>query len=373
MNIPLYKAFLNKEMEENACEVLRSGAIAVGKYSSQFINDFGRLVGNPNVIPTSDMSYALQISLRLSGVSEGDHVLTTPFACMATNAPISAIGAKPAWVDLDAKTGMMDPSCLSNSITPKTKALILYHLAGYPAQVQEIAKICHEKGIPLIEDCNNALLAQVGNRPVGSWGEHSIYSFYPNRQINATEGGALVTLTIEDACRALKLRRYGVDSINFRLGNGEINPDSNISEIGWAATFNNLCSSIGLAQISDVSNRVEQARRNAKFLDAVCEGLTYLTPIKPQKEVQPSYWVYLVRTKHSRELMEFLGVRGIKSSKVHYPNHFYTGFGVEIPELKGCNQFYESVLAIPCGWWLEEEELQVIATSLENFEVSQCR
>ncbi|QWD04228.1 pyridoxal-phosphate-dependent/plp-dependent aminotransferase [Polynucleobacter paneuropaeus] len=359
-------------MEKNALDVLRSGAIAVGEYSNEFINKFGALVENPNVVPTSDMSYAMQIALRLSGVSENDDVLTTPFACMATNAPIAAIGAKPAWVDVDPITGMMDPDSLIKSITPKTKALILYHLAGYPAQVEDIARICFQKGIPLIEDCNNALLAQVGKQQVGSWGRHSIYSFYPNRQINASEGGALVTLSPEDSRRALKLRRYGVDSANFRLANGEINPESDINEIGWAATFNNLCSSIGVAQILDVKNRVERTRTNAKFLDGVCAGLTCVTPVPARKEDSSSYWVYLIRSKYSRELMQFLDNKGIKSSKVHYPNHFYTGFGVEVPDLMGCDQFFKDVLALPCGWWLEEGDLQYIASSLEDFEVSKC-
>jgi dTDP-4-amino-4,6-dideoxygalactose transaminase len=372
LNIPLYKTFLNNEMERNALDVLKSGAISVGKYSNEFVNGFRSLVGNLNVVPTSDMSYAMQIALRLSGVAEGDDVLTTPFACMATNAPIAAIGAKPAWVDVDSRTGTMDPESLRKSITTKSKALILYHFAGYPAQVEEIAKICLEKGIPLIEDCNNALLARVGNQQVGSWGKYSIYSFYPNRQINATEGGALVTSILEDSNRALKLRRYGVDSENFRLANGEINPNSDIKEIGWAATFNNLCSSIGVAQISSVAERVERTRTNAQFLDQVCLGLNYLAPVEVEKNVHPSYWVYLVRTKHSRDLMKFLDVRGIKSSKVHYPNHFYAGFGIDVPELCGCNQFYEEVLALPCGWWLEESDLQFIAASLESFEVIKC-
>lgn len=371
-HIPLYGTFLNNEMENSALDVLRSGAIAVGEYSNEFRRKFGILVENSNVTPTSDMSNAIQIALRISGVSDGDYVLSSPFACMATNAPIVAIGAKPAWVDINYRTGMMDPESLIKTITPKTKALILYHLAGYPAQVEEIAEICFEKGIPLIEDCNNALLARVGKRQVGSWGKYSIYSFYPNRQINATEGGALVTSEIKDSLRALKLRRYGVDPFSFRLANGEINPESDISEIGWAATFNNLCSSIGLAQISDVEVRVARTRANAKFLDEVCAGLKSISPIQIGKEDSPSYWVYLIRSKYSRELMRFLENRGIKSSKVHYPNHFYTGFGVEIPDLVGCNLFFNDVLAIPCGWWLEQSDLQHIASSLEDFEVSKC-
>ena len=211
MNISLYKTYLDTSMEIIANEVLRSGSIATGRYVEIFSQQFGELINNPNVVTTNDMSNAMQIALRLAGVTEGAEVLTTPFACMATNAPIASVGGKPVWVDMIPTNGTMDPEKLTRAITSKCKAVILYHVAGYPGYVREIKAICTSHGIALIEDCNAALLASVAGQQVGHWGDYSIHSFYPNRQINATEGGALVCSNSEDTSRGIKLRRYGMD------------------------------------------------------------------------------------------------------------------------------------------------------------------
>ncbi len=372
MDISLYKAFSDTSMEDVAVEVLRSGAIAGGIYVEKFSRQFGELIQNPYVVTTNDMSNALQIALRLAGVTEGSEVLTTPFACMATNAPIVTVGGKPVWVDVIPTNGTMDPDKLTRAITSKCKALILYHVAGYPGYVREIKKICTDHGIVLIEDCNAALLATVDGHHVGCWGDYSIYSFYPNRQINATEGGAIVCSNAEDASRAINLRRYGIDLKKFRLPNGEIDPDCDIPEIGWAATFNNLCSAIGVVQIRSVRERINFNRLNAQYLDSVCDGLDSISAVKKLDETEPSYWLYLVRIKSSRELMKFLLKQGIRSSKLHMPNNRYSGFGVASPYLLGCAEFYADIVALPCGWWLRAEEMEYIAQALIKFEGTQC-
>ena len=319
------------------------------------------------------MSNAMQIALRLAGVTEGAEVLTTPFACMATNAPIASVGGKPVWVDMIPTNGTMDPEKLTRAITSKCKAVILYHVAGYPGYVREIKAICTSHGIALIEDCNAALLASVAGQQVGHWGDYSIHSFYPNRQINATEGGALVCSNSEDTSRGIKLRRYGMDLKKFRLPNGEIDPGYDIPEIGWAATLNNLCSAIGMVQLPSVSERVNLNRLNARYLATVLEGLDSISAVKTLPETEPNYWVYLVRSKRSNELMTFLLQHGIRSSKLHMPNNSYSGFGAASPDLFQCTKFYNDILALPCGWWLSAEEMKYIAQALTEFEENKCR
>ncbi len=354
-------------MEEAALGVLRSGAIAAGPKVQQFSKAFGELIGRPAIVTTNDMSNAIQIALRLSSVGPDDEVITSPFACMSTNAPIAAAGAKPCWADVEPQTGSLDPSRLENALTPRCKALILYHLAGYPGHVEEIRHFCERKGLVLIEDCDNALLAEVGGRQVGTFGQFAIFSFYPNRQINASEGGALSCARIEDAERGIRLRRYGIDLPRFRTAEGEIDPDCDISEIGWAATFNHLCSAMGLAQIGGVAQRVQRARQNAAKLDELLASLRELKPVKPLPGTRPSYWVYLVCTERRDELLTFLKSRGVGASKLHQLNNIYSGFGVRSPSLPGCEAFMRQVLAIPCGWWVEDDDLKYIAETIDRF------
>src|SRR3954470_9216448 len=186
--IPLFGVVNTPEMENKTLEVLRSGQIANGPYVTRFELEFGTLINAQNVVSTIDMTSAIHLALVLSNVKPGDEVITTAYSCLSSNSPIATLGATAVWIDVIPETVYMDPKKLVEAITPKTKVVMVYHVAGYPGHINEIAKICDQHGILLIEDCNNALLANYGDRQVGHWGDFSIYSFYPNRQINTSEG-----------------------------------------------------------------------------------------------------------------------------------------------------------------------------------------
>ena len=364
--VPLFGVYHDTAMELLAAQVLRSGQIASGPHVQQFEDQFGVLVGSRNVVTVNDMSNAIQIALKLAGVQENDDVLTTAYACMSTNAPIAAAGAHPVWVDINPLTGAMDPQSLERSITAASKVVLLYHPSGYPAEVERIAEICEKKNLKLIEDCDNSLLARAGGRLTGTFGDYAIYSFYPNRQINATEGGALVCKNPSDVIRAKKLRRYGIDIPNFRDATGEINPYSDIPEIGIAATFNNLCAAIGKTQLSSVPERIANARSVAKRLAAGIAGLPGINAIEPLIDTEPSYWSFLLLVEHRDRLMKNLKDAGVQCSKLHHRTDDYSGFKQYPHDLPGTTNFMNHVLAIPCGWWLSNTQVDYTLEVLKS-------
>lgn len=356
-NISLFGIYRDARMDAAALEVLHSGQIASGSYVKQFAEGFGKLVNQANVVTVNDMSSAIQIALRIIGVGPGDEVLAASYACMSTNAPIATSGATAIWVDIDPHTGTLDPEALERAITPRAKAVIVYHLAGYPADIQRIAEICQRRGLKLIEDCDNALLATVDGKQVGSFGDFAIYSFYPNRQVNATEGGALCCRSAEDAERATKLRRYGIDLALFRDPYGEIDPNCDISEIGWAATLNNLCSSIGYAQLGEVERRVAQARRVAEHLTQELAQISGVEVVAPLHASVPSYWAFLIKLSKRDQVMCRLKKLGVQVSKLHQRTDQYSGFAAPPRDLPNTAHFLDQVLALPCGWWLSDDQV----------------
>lgn len=364
--IPLFGIYRDAVIEAAALEVLRSGQIASGAYIERFSSGLGALLGNPNVVTMNDMSSAIQIALHLAGVKPGDEVLTAAYACMSTNAPIATSGGRAVWVDVDPCTGLIDPDALVRSITPRTKAAIVYHVAGYPAAAEEIAGICKGHGITLIEDCDNALLATINGKQVGSFGDFAVHSFYPNRQINATEGGALVCRRPEDAERAVRLRRYGIDLTRFRDRNGEINPACDIPEIGWAATLNNLCSAVGYTQLAGVAGRIQRSREVANKLQMDLVDIPEIAVVQPQFGSLPSYWSFLIRTNRRDEMLMQLKSRGVHVSKLHQRTDIYSGFGASYVELPGTTEFTRTVMGLPCGWWLEGEDIHYLVKMLRE-------
>lgn len=365
-NIPLFGIYRDAQMDAAALEVLHSGQIASGAYVKKFTDGIAALTDQRHVVTVNDMSSAIQIALHLAGVRPGDEVLTAAYACMSTNAPIATLGARPVWVDVEAHTGRMDPAALERAITPASKAVIVYHLAGYPADIERIAALCRERGLALIEDCDNALLARVGDQQVGRFGDFAVYSFYPNRQINATEGGALACRREEDAMRATRLRRYGIDLPRFRDPLGEIDPGCDIPEVGWAATLNNLCSAIGHAQLAGVAQRIEKGRQIAALLKPRLAALPGVTVVPEGNRVTCSHWALLLRVPQRDAVLAALKRQGVAASKLHHRTDTYTGFNTPPAQLPQTQQFLDQVLAVPCGWWLSEADVDTIVAAVSR-------
>jgi|694.fasta_scaffold43012_3 perosamine synthetase len=364
--IPLFKSFHSDDMERVALAVMRSGYIASGPEINHFEREFSAYIGASNIVTLSDMTHALQLALRLSGVSSGDDVAAISFACLKTNMAISLQGANPIWIDIDPLTMSMCPKDLERKITATTKAVILYHVAGYPAAVRKIADICRSHGVSLIEDCNNALGAFADGKHVGLNGKFSVFSFYPNRQINGFEGAALVCPNEKTALHAKRLRSLGIDTRTFRDKNSEINASSDIPETGISAAFNQLNASVAKIQLSSLAMREKQVRRNALFLSYALRKFEQVNVVMPNRNTLPAYWCFLLLTEKRDKVLCSLKALGIGCSKLHYRNDNYTVFQSNSSYLPGTQQVTNQLLAIPCGWWLNSQDLQFIVDSIES-------
>ena len=367
--IPLYGVVNLPEMENVALEVLRSGRIASGDYVAQFEAGLASLIGQAHVVSTVDMTSAIYLALHLAGVQPGDEVLTTAFACLSTNSAIAQIKAIPVWVDVLPGSVEMDVADLATKISPKTKAVLLYHVAGYPGPAREAAVVCKSHGLPLIEDCDNALLARRDGLHVGSHGDYAVYSFYPNRQINTTEGGALVCKNPDDAARAKRLRKFGINASTFRSADGEINPSSDIAEIGWSFTLNNLCAALGVVQLPSVADRVAHTRANVAALRPFVLGTRGLAEVPVAANSNPAYWGYLVFAEQKAKFLAHLKANNILASSVHLRCDVYSGFHTAGPSpLPNTSYLQNHIVSIPCGWWLSADQVGYIGNIIAQAE-----
>lgn len=353
-------------MEAAALKVLRSGQIASGPEVAALEHAFSEIAGREHIISTNDLTSAVMLALYLAGVRAGDEVATVAFSCLQSNSPIARLGARPVWIDIDPTTMSMSVEDLAANFRPSVKAVMVYHIAGYPSDAKSIAAMCRQRGIPLIEDCNNALGATLDSRPVGTFGDYAVYSLYPNRQINGIEGGMLATPDATTAARAVRLRRFGVDGAFFRDVRGEINPKSDVPEIGWSAALNNLNAAVALSQLKTLSVRMARTFSMAGQLSDALTGLTRLRQVRSVRKGTPAYWGFLVLSESRDELLMHLRECGIKSSSFHQRNDWYKGFGTPRAELPGTELAMTQLLGIPCGWWLSDEQIQFIVNSVLN-------
>jgi perosamine synthetase len=364
--ISLFNGASTSSMDDAALLVMRSGQIASGPRVAAFESQLAQVLRRDHVACMSDMTSALSLALHLAGVGVGDEVATLAYSCMSSNSPIALAGATAAWVDIDPATASMSPQDLIRALTPRTKAVMLYHVAGYPGPVDEIAEICRSRQLVLIEDCNNALGASISGSPVGTRGQFAVHSFYPNRQVNALEGGLLACPDAAALTEAKRLRRFGIDVASFRDARGEINELSDIPVIGPSAAMSQLHAAVGSAHLEGLPTRLEATRRNAQYLARELAGVSGVEIVRPHDAAQPAYWGFLVLLDTRDEVLAGLKRRGIQASVLHHRNDRYTGFKSTARRLPGTDHVMARIVALPCGWWLGESEMQSIATAVRE-------
>lgn len=361
--IPLFDCRLPDEALAAVEGPFRSGRLAAGPAVAELEQRLGARFAGHHAVALSDMTHALALALRLAGVREGDEVLSLAFNCMSSNSAIAMTGGRVTWVDIDPATASFDVDHARSRLTARTRAVIVYHVSGYPADLISVRRFCDEHGLVLIEDANNAFGASVGDHAVGTVGDFAIFSLYANRQINAIDGGILLCRSQEEAERARRLRRFGIDTARFRDQDGEIDPLLDVPEIGTSSTLNNVHATLALTSLGDVDVRIAQSRRNVAALTDATGGFA-IAPITPVAGGNPVYWTWLIRLDNRDTAMRALKARGVLCSKLHYPNHHYTGFAAPATDLPGTMALQEQMLAIPCGWWIEEATIPHLAETI---------
>lgn len=195
---------LEAEVSAAVTEVLASGRYIGGPSVEGFEQQFASYHGVSNCIACNSGTDALYLALRALGIGAGDEVITTAFTFVATVEVIIAVGAKPVFVDIEAKTFNLDLQQVATAITPRTKAIIPVHLFGQPVDMTALMAIAQAHNVAVIEDCAQSTGAMWNHQKVGSIGHFGCFSFYPTKNLGACgDGGAVTT---NDPALAAKVR-----------------------------------------------------------------------------------------------------------------------------------------------------------------------
>jgi dTDP-4-amino-4,6-dideoxygalactose transaminase len=184
----------------------------LGRDVEQFEQNFGRALGYPRVLGMNSGTSPLHIACMIAGFGPGDEVITPPFTFVSSAWGISYVGAKPVFADVEEGTFNLDPVKVKAAITPRTKGIIVVHLFGQPARMDELAAIAREHRLFVIEDCAQAVGARYHSTPVGLIGDVGTFSFYPTKNLGACgEGGAFVSKHEDVQTQARHIRVHGSD------------------------------------------------------------------------------------------------------------------------------------------------------------------
>ncbi len=195
---------LGEELDQAVLRVLRSGQYIGGGTIAEFETAFAAAVQVPHAVGCNSGTDALILALRGLGIGPGDEVITASFSFFATAEAISAVGAKPVFVDVDPGSYLIDLDQAEAAITPATKALIPVHLFGRPVDMERVCAIAARYNLKVVEDCAQATGASWAGKPVGSWGDVGCFSFFPTKNLGGAGDGGAITCRDDNLAQAMR-------------------------------------------------------------------------------------------------------------------------------------------------------------------------
>ena len=349
--IPLFKPYMPELSEMEA--ILHSGALAYGNYTKQFEEKLKTYFNTQYLNVTSSFNNAISVALTTLGIVPGNSIIASPMACLVSTQPYLSSGLTVRWADVDSDTGTLSPDSVRQRITPEIKAIVHNHFCGYPGYIDEINAIGKEYGIPVIDDGIECFGSEYKGKIIGNCGtDVTVFALSAVRFCNCIDGGIVIFKDKALYEKSLLVRDCGIDRTRFRDNLGEINPDCDISLVGYSATMSNVNGYIGMKQMEVVPELLKKHRTQAeKWKTFFSEKNEYR--ILQREACNPNYWVFGLRTSDKIETIKKFREMGYYASGVHMRNDKYSAFGRQSVDLPGVDEFYRSFVALPCGWWME--------------------
>lgn len=366
--INLFNVSFDNNIKKLILSTLESKAIAAGPFVTQLESQLTGLYPRKYALAVNDMTNGMTIVLDALGIKKNDEVIASPFSCLATTSPMALLGIQPVWADINPGSMAMEVDSVKKSITSKTKAILIYHVAGYPSDIEALKKVAKNHNLLIIEDCNSAFGSEYNQVLLGSDADATVLSFYPNRQVGSIDGGAILFKEQKHYELAKLRRRYGVDFNGFRKLNGEINEEKDVTTYGYSATMNNISAGIICEKINCYQNDMIKTEANVAILDEVVEALHEkfgsIRRIVPLRQSKINHWVYFAEVTNKANFIKAMKKKHVHVSSLHLRNDLYSCFNSGRHTLLGIDKIAEKHVAIPCGYWLNSNDMDMISEAL---------
>jgi perosamine synthetase len=319
MRIPLSSPDITDPEIEAVAAVLRTPNLSLGPKVEEFEQAISRYVGASDVVAVSSGTSGLHLCIRALGISEGDEVIVPSFTFVAVANAVRYERATPIFVDIDHETLNLDPGLLEEAITPRTRAVIVVHTFGVPADLGRIIEVARRRNLFVIEDACEAIGAEYDGRKVGALGDVGVFGFYPNKQITTGEGGAVVTNNSQIARKARELRNQGRRDSDEWFQHWDLGYNYRISDINCALGIEQL------KRIDSILDRRESVASEYHQLLTCETNLRVPRMVRPQCKVSWFVYVVLLTSKFDRRdrdgIVTQMKLRGISVGRYFAPIH----------------------------------------------------
>jgi len=292
-NIPIYEPFLDFKEKEYVKKCMDTGWISSrGEFIRKFENKFEKVIKCKNSLSVNSGTSAITLSLLSIGMNPGDEVIVPNFTFMAPWNAVILLGGKPVPVDVELETMNIDAAKIEKKITKKTKAIIVVHLYGCPANLKEILKLTKKYKLFLIEDCAEAIGSYYKNKHVGLFGDVGTFSFYGNKTISTGEGGMVIFKNKQIFNKAKLIKNHGMDDKKRYFH----------SYLGSNFRMTNIQAAIGLAQLEKFKTILSKKKKLIDLYVATLKNCEPITYIKSKKNSINSYWLFNILVKKESKI-----------------------------------------------------------------------
>lgn len=316
--IPVNEPLLDGNEKKYLNECIETGWISSeGPFVKRFEEGFAAVVQRKHAIAVANGSMALDAAVAALGLEAGAEVIMPSFTIISCAAAIVRAGLVPVAVDADAATFNIDVSRIEAALTPRTRAIMVVHIYGLPCDMDPILDIARRHNLKIIEDAAEMHGQTYRGKPCGSFGDISVFSFYPNKHITTGEGGMIVTDSDALATRSRDLR-----NLCF------IPPRRFVhEELGYNMRMTNLQAALGVAQLERLSVFIERKRTMGRLYNELLQGMPDVElPLDRTDYAESNYWVYSIVLKESigfdaEEAIKRLGAAGVGTRPFFWPMH----------------------------------------------------
>jgi len=369
--IPLFNLNFGEEEIQAVANTIRSNWISSGPKCEELENLFVDMFNVKYAVAMSNCTDALHLACILCDIKAGDEVICPSLTFAASANCIKYVGAIPVFADIIGPQDLnIDPIDLERKITEKTKAIIVVHMAGFPAKMDEIMAIAEKYNLKVIEDACHGPLSEYKGKKLGTIGDIGCFSFFSNKNISTGEGGMLITNNEYFSKKAKLLRSHGMTTMSYQRASGHAT-SYDIVELGYNYRMDDIRASLGVVQMNklkkDLIKRVEVREWYVEKLKSIKE---VTIPFSDNEEFVSNYIMPIVLKNSDAEkrdyVREMMHLEGIQTS-VHYPAiHLFSIYKENSVNLPKTEYVTSNEITLPMYANLSEKDVTFIVGTLKK-------
>ena len=378
--IPVARPTLGPEEEAEVLAALRSGWITQGPRVLEFERRFAAAVGAKEAIAVTNGTVALFLGLHVLGIGAEDEVIVPSLSFIATANAIRHTGATPAFAEVDPRTYNLDSRSVESVVSARTRAILVVHQLGLPADLDALAAIAAKHGLSVVEDAACAVGSRHRGQPIGSGANLACFSFHPRKVITTGEGGMLTTSDPAMAARLRILRHQGMSVSDLERHHASRVITETYDEAGYNFRLSDLHAAVGLAQLRKLDALLQRRRAIAARYDAAFDGHPTVVPPHVPDYADPNYQSYIVRLRGAsaarrNAFLDAMGRRGVATRRGLMAIHreaCYAG-APRATSLRHTEEADAQTVILPMHGELQtEEQRRVIRAVEESLEESEA-